>query len=57
MFLAVLNLNHPAHFLNWGPLSISIPNLVIILVMVFLFILALMIPFPNHSQENKKGEK
>ncbi len=57
MFLAVLNLNHPAHFLNWGPLSISIPNLVIILVMVFLFILALMIPFPNHSQENKEGEK
>jgi hypothetical protein len=40
-------LDAPAHYFSWGWLSVSLPNLVMILVMIALFVLALLLPFPK----------
>jgi hypothetical protein len=37
----------PATYLDWGWLSISVPNLVVILVMIVIFLLAVLLPFPK----------
>lgn len=34
-----------ARYLGWGWLSISVPNLIVILVMIVLFLLAVLLPF------------
>jgi hypothetical protein len=39
--------NHPAHYLNWGPVQISVGNLIVIVVMLLLFVLAVTLPFPK----------
>jgi hypothetical protein len=53
VFLAI-SLNHPAKFFNWGFISISIPNLIVIGIIFFLFALALVIPFPSHDRTKGK---
>ncbi len=53
VFLAI-SLDHPAKFFNWGFISISIPNLIMIGIIFVLFTLALVVPFPSH--EKTKGE-
>ena len=40
-------MNESASYLAWGWLSISAPNLIVILVMVLLFALAIVLPFPK----------
>jgi hypothetical protein len=35
----------PARYLGWGWLSISLPNLIVIMVMIVLFLLAVLLPF------------
>jgi hypothetical protein len=48
MFLSIVTgLNHPAHYLTWGWLSISLPNLIVILLMILIFVLAILLPFPK----------
>ncbi|HTY72398.1 MAG TPA: hypothetical protein VMI11_08235 [Actinomycetes bacterium] len=44
---SVVNLDHPAHYLTWGWLSISVPNLLVILLMIAVFVLAVLLPFPK----------
>jgi len=44
-------LDHGAHYLTWGWLSVSIPNLVIILIMVVVFVLAIALPFPKGDKD------
>jgi hypothetical protein len=56
MQLALINLNHPAHYNSFGPFAISVGNLVVILAMMVLFLLALFIPFP-HSRGAKQAKK
>jgi len=34
-------------YIDWGVISISVTNAVIILVMVVVFVLALVVPFPH----------
>jgi hypothetical protein len=41
------NLDQPAHYLQWGPVQISVGNLVTIGVIVVLFVLAILLPFPK----------
>ena len=41
------NLNQPARYLTWGPVQISVANLVMILLIVVLFVLAIVLPFPK----------
>lgn len=40
-------MNHPATYLHWGVIQISVGNLIVILLMVLVFILALFLPFPG----------
>jgi len=56
MQLAIINLNHPAHYISFGPFAISVGNLAVILAMTVLFLLALFIPFP-HSHSGKQAKK
>ena len=49
-FAAVFHLGGPAHYLHWGWLQISIPNLVLIAVMVVVFVLAIAIPFGRRGR-------
>jgi hypothetical protein len=52
-----INLNHPAHYITFGPFSVSAGNLSIIIAMMVIFILALFMPFPNHEDHHGKGIK
>ncbi|MBI3430572.1 MAG: hypothetical protein HY050_11105 [Actinobacteria bacterium] len=49
MFLLARSLDSPAKFFNWGFISISIPNLIMIGLIIVLFVLAIVIPFPIHK--------
>ena len=44
---APIDLNHPAHYVHWGVIQISVANLIVIVVMIVLFVLALLLPFPK----------
>lgn len=48
---ALVNLNHPAHYVHWHFLQMSVPNLVVIGLMIVVFIAAILLPFPKHRQE------
>jgi hypothetical protein len=47
---AIVNLNHPAHFVQWGFFPMSVPNLVAIIVMLVLFGVVIVAPFPGHRR-------
>jgi hypothetical protein len=51
MALLAMSLNGPAKYFNWGFISISVPNLIMIGLIVLLFVLALVIPFPTHKEK------
>ncbi|MDP1720303.1 MAG: hypothetical protein Q8L08_04810 [Candidatus Nanopelagicaceae bacterium] len=51
MALIASSLDSPAKFFNWGFISISIPNLIMIGLIIVLFALALVIPFPTHKSK------
>lgn len=46
---ALVNLDHPGHYLHWGFIQISVANLLVIIVMAVTFVLALLLPFPHSS--------
>ena len=50
MLGAIVNLNHPAHFVHWGFFQMSVPNLVAIIVMLVVFAIAILAPFPGHRR-------
>ncbi|MCL4543378.1 MAG: hypothetical protein M1118_02075 [Chloroflexi bacterium] len=50
----MINLNHPAVYLHWGVILISVPNLVVIGLMIVVFALALFLPFPG-GKETRGG--
>jgi hypothetical protein len=54
MVLLAVSLDHPAKFFNWGFISISIPNLIMIGIIFVLFGLALVLPFPSHDKSKGK---
>jgi hypothetical protein len=45
-------MNDPATYLTWGWLSISVPNLLVIVLMVVLFVLAIALPFPKDRDQS-----
>ncbi len=40
----------PATYLSWNFILISIPNVLMILGMIAVFVVALVAPFPSHSE-------
>jgi hypothetical protein len=45
--LLAVGLDGKAHFIGWGPIQISVTNLVVIVIIIALFVVALMLPFPK----------
>lgn len=41
----------PSTYLTWGWLSVSVPNLIMMLVTIGLFVLALVLPFPGGREQ------
>jgi hypothetical protein len=44
---AVVNLNHPAHTVDWNFIHLSVANVVVIGLMFVVFFLAILLPFPG----------
>jgi len=47
---AILNLNHPAHTVHWHFFTMSVSNIVVIVVMLIVFAVAILAPFPGHRR-------
>jgi hypothetical protein len=45
---AVFNLNHPAHTVHWHFFSMSVSNVVVIVLMLVVFAVAILAPFPRY---------
>lgn len=45
------SLNHPAGYLDWGWLGISVTNLVVMLITIVVFVLAVLLPFPHDEDD------
>jgi hypothetical protein len=43
---AIINLNHPAHTVHWHFFTMSVSNVVVIVLMLVVFVLAIMLRFP-----------
>lgn len=46
---ALVDLNHPGHYVHWGFIQISAANLVVIGLMIVVFVAAVLIPFRRHG--------
>jgi hypothetical protein len=44
---AVVNLNHPAHTVDWHFVHLSVANVVVIGLMFVVFFLAILLPLPG----------
>jgi hypothetical protein len=44
---AIFNLNHPAHTVHWHFFSMSVSNLIVLVLMLAVFVLAILAPFPR----------
>lgn len=49
MTAAIVNLNHPANTVHWHFFSMSVSNVVVIIVMLIVFAIAILAPFPGHG--------
>jgi hypothetical protein len=58
MLGAVLNLNHPAHTVDWEFIHLSVANVVVIGLMFVVFSLAILLPFPGAAKREaaRRGE-
>jgi hypothetical protein len=52
---AVVNLNHPAHTVDWSFVHLSVANVVVIGVMLIVFVLAIVLPFPGSARRREGG--
>jgi hypothetical protein len=43
----IINLNHPAHTVHWHFFTMSVSNIVVIVLMLVVFVLAITLPFPG----------
>ncbi len=48
MTAAIFNLNHPAHALHWHFFTMTVSNVIVILLMLVVFAVAVLAPFPGH---------
>lgn len=49
---SLVNLDSPGHYINFGVISISAANFVVILLMIAVFLAAIFIPFPGKKHES-----
>lgn len=51
-FLMTISADPPT-YLTWGWVSVSVPNLIAILVTAALFVLAVLLPFPGGHEDSQ----
>lgn len=51
MTAAIFNLNHPANSVHWHFFSMSVSNVVVIVVMLVVFAIAILAPFPGRGDK------
>ncbi|WP_298334341.1 cytochrome b N-terminal domain-containing protein [Ferrimicrobium sp.] len=51
---AIVNLNHPDHYIHWGFILISMANFIVIVILVVLFALAISLPFLKGKPVKRK---
>jgi hypothetical protein len=47
---AVFNLNHHASYAHWHFISLSVSNIIVIVVMFIVFFVAILAPFPGRRE-------
>lgn len=47
-----VGLDGRAHYLSWGPIQISVANLMVIGLIVVLFVVAIVVPFPKSKDRS-----
>jgi len=47
---AIINLNNPAHTVDWHFIHLSVANVVVIVLMLIVFLLAILLPFPGAAE-------
>jgi hypothetical protein len=52
---AIINLNHPAHTVDWSFIHLSVANVVVIVLMFVVFFLAILLPFPGAA--HRRGRR
>ncbi|MDQ6730885.1 MAG: hypothetical protein M3022_11445 [Actinomycetota bacterium] len=52
---AIFNLNHPAHTVHWHFFTMSVSNVVVIVLMLVVFMLAILLPFPGTGRRGRAG--
>ena len=52
---AIFNLNHPAHTVHWHFISLSVANVIVVVLMLVVFVAAILLPFPRHYGEGRGG--
>lgn len=48
LMAAIVNLNHPAHTIHWHFITLSVANVIVLVLMLLVFGLAIVLPFPKH---------
>ena len=49
---AIVNLNHPAHVVEWHFIKLSVANVVVIGLMLAVFVAAIALPFPGAARRS-----
>ena len=47
MIAAIVNLNHPANTVHWHFFSMSVANVVVLVLLLVVFAVAILAPFPG----------
>ncbi len=50
MTAAIFNLSRPAHTVHWHFFTMSVSNVVVIVLMLVVFAAAILAPFPGHGR-------
>ena len=53
MMAAILNLNHPANTVHWHFFTMTVSNVVVIVLMLVVFGLAVLVPFPGAARKGR----
>ena len=53
MTAAIFNLDHPANTVHWHFFSMSVANVVVIVLLLVVFAVAILAPFPGRRQTKR----
>lgn len=57
MSVATVLATGAGHYVHWGVISISVANLLVVVLMILLFVLALVVPFPAPREDRSPEDR